>query len=419
MTIGAVMPNSHLLGAARFVACLVLVALACGPSGARGAEDSCRLTSDQKMKAVKAFKALSPIFQDQRCLNCHGAVNPFTVDGGHPEYVDIVKEAKEFLQLSDPASGLIESSGPGAASELRGIREIADSRVTITDNDLIRAKALVPMRKKCRQCHVEDWFIPMRDNYFVGRSWKQICMHLKTSPITSTPVLFLKHMRSDPQVLLGFKGQRGLTPPQGAEPPAMPFDTMARHANEWIAAMGGEFHQPPECGCEVDGLALQIEDRIVTNPESGSAQAGFAQFDGTVVFNVLLEEVAPGWYRMDDMIVRRPVEVKHVRPSHAQCSGTGWRDERWRVSAQLDEKGDSMEVRIAFFEEEEEASWTCTQPGYSQTSEVNIDLHSTLKTLTMPVADGSVGEGIAHNAKLVERAFVTVIDSSVVEKSRP
>jgi hypothetical protein len=50
---------------------------------------------------------------------------------------------------------------------------------------------------------------------------------------------------------------------------------------------------------------------------------------------------------------------------------------------------------------------------------VNIDLHSTLKTLTMAIADGSVGEAVAHNDKLVERAFVTVIDSSMVEKSRP
>jgi hypothetical protein len=49
---------------------------------------------------------------------------------------------------------------------------------------------------------------------------------------------------------------------------------------------------------------------------------------------------------------------------------------------------------------------------------VNIDLRKKLNTLTMPIADGSVGEGIAHNAKLVERAFVTVIDSSVVKKSR-
>jgi len=61
---GAVMANSHFFGAARFVACLVLAAILCGPSAARGAADSCRLTSDQKMKAVKAFKALSPIFQD-------------------------------------------------------------------------------------------------------------------------------------------------------------------------------------------------------------------------------------------------------------------------------------------------------------------------------------------------------------------
>ena len=123
------MPNSHLHGALRFVAWLVLVGFACWPSSARGAEDSCRLTSDQKMKAVKAFKALSPIFQDQRCLSCHGAVNPFTVDGGHPEYVDIVEEAKKFLAQSDPGASLIDSNGPRAASELQGIREIADSDV--------------------------------------------------------------------------------------------------------------------------------------------------------------------------------------------------------------------------------------------------------------------------------------------------
>lgn len=410
------MPNSHFHGALRFVAGLGLVAFACWPSSARGAEDSCRLTSDQKIRAVKAFKALSPIFYDQRCLNCHGVVNPFIVDGGHPEYVDIVKEAKKYLEQPDPASGLIDSTGPRASSELRGIREIADSDVPITDNDLIRFKALVPMRNRCRECHVDDWFIPRSENYFIGRSWKQICMHMKTSRNTNSRENFLRHMQGDPQVLMGFQGQRGLRSPPGAVPPAMPFDTMARHANDWVAAMEGEFQPPAECGCEVDGLALQIEDRIVTNPESGSSQAGFAQFDGTVVFNVLLEEIAPGWYRMEDMIVRRQVEVKHVRPSHAQCSGTGWRDELWRVSARLDDRRESLQVHISFFEEDEEASWTCTQPGYTSTDEVNIDLHSTLKTLTMPIADGAVGEGIAHNEKLVKRVFVSVIDSSVVGK---
>jgi hypothetical protein len=411
------MSNIYLHGALRFVACLVLVGIACWPSSARGAEDSCRLTSDQKMKAVKAFKALSPIFQDQRCLNCHGAVNPFTVDGGHAgETVDIVQEAKKFLAQSDPGTGLIDSTGPRAARELQGIREIADSDVEISDIDLIRLKAQVPMQTKCRECHVSKWDLPLRHNHFAGRSWKQICVHMKTSDFTDDPVAFLRHMQDDAQVLLGFKGQRGLLQPPRAVPPAMSFDTMARHANDWVAAMGGEFYQPAECGCEVDGLALRFEHRIVTNPESGSSQAGFAQFDGLVEFNVLLEEIAPGWYQADDFIVRRPVEVKHVRPSHAQCSGTGWRDERWRVSARLDEKRESMEVRMAFFEEDEEASWTCTQPGYSTTDEVNIDLHSTLKTLTMPIADSSVGEGIAHNEKLVERVFVSVIDSSVVGK---
>ena len=410
------MPNSHLYGAARFAACLALAAFACWPSGAHGAEDSCRLTSNQKMKAVKAFKALSPIFQDQRCLNCHGAVNPFIVDGGHPEYVDMVDVAKKFLEQADPAAALIETTGPGAANELRGIREIADSRVPITDNDVIRAKALVPMLRKCEECHLNDWFIPMHENYFTGRSWKQICMHLKTSANTNTPVNFLGHMQSDRQVLMGFRGQRGLRQPPGAEPPAMPFDTMARHANDWIAAMGGEFYQPAECGCEVDGLALHISHRIVTDPQSGSSQAGFAQFDGTIEFDVLLEEIADGWYRADDLIVRREVEVKHVEPSFFHCAGSGWRDESWHVSARMDEKKESMEIRVSFVEEDEEASWTCTRPGYSFTDEVNIDTHGDLETLTMSTAGGSVGEGNEHEGKEVEWITVTVIDSSVVGK---
>lgn len=392
------MPDSHRFGASRSIPWLLVLVLSAWPLGSPHAQDSCRLTSNQKMKAVKAFKALSPIFQDQRCLNCHGAVNPFIVDGGHPEYIDIVKEAKKFLDLPDPGASSVSGNGPGQSRELQGIREIADSEVAISDNDVIRVKAQAPMQNKCRECHVSAWDpIPHRVNHFVGRSWKQICMHLKTSSLTNSPVAFLRHMQSDGQVMLGFQGRRGLLNPATTEPPAMPFDTMAKHANDWIEAMGGRFHQPAECGCEVEGLALEIRHRIYTNPDSGSSKAGFAQFDGTVAFTVLLEEVAPGWYRKDDLVIRREVEVKHTKPSFWQCAGTGWRDERWQLSVQVDEQMQTMLVRFGFVDDEQEASWTCKAKGHTFTDEVNIDVHSTMKTLTMPTTDGAVGQGRAQS----------------------
>jgi hypothetical protein len=376
------------------------------------------------MKAVKAFKALSPIFQDPRCVNCHGAVNPFSVDGGHPEVIDIVAEAKKFLTKPDPTLSLVETTGPGSTRELQGIREISESQVEISDTDLIRMKAQAPMQEKCRECHVSSWSLPMRHNHFVGRSWKQICMHVKTSVLTNTPADFLQHMQTDNQVLLGFRGLRGLLVPPPAQPPAMPFATMERHVNDWIDAMGAHFYPPAECGCEVNGLALEIRHRIYTNPDSGSSKAGFAQFDGTIVFDVLLQEVAPGWYRADDQVVRRQMEVKHTRPSAWQCAGTGWRDESWGVSAQLDEQGQTMQVRFGFVEEDEEASWTCKLKGQTTTDTVNIDLHGTLKTLTMPITDGAVRQETAQSpqgqtdVRLIKQ-FEAITVSLVDMPSRP
>jgi hypothetical protein len=391
------MPDSHRFGASPSISWLLVLVLSAWPGSTPRAQDNCRLTSNQKMKAVKAFKALSPIFQDPRCLNCHGAVNPFIVDGGHPEYIDIVEEAKKFLGQSDAGASTISGNGPGQYRELQSIREIADSEAAVSDNDVIRVKAQAPMQNRCRECHVSAWDpIPHRVNHFVGRTWKQICMHLKTSSLTNTPVAFLRHMQSDAQVMLGFHGRRGLLNPPKAEPPSMPFDTMAKHANDWIDAMGGHFYQPAECGCEVEGLALEIRHRLFTNPDSGSSKAGFAQFDGTAVFNVELEEVAPGWYRKDDLVIRREVDVKHTKPSFWQCAGTGWRDERWQLSVQVDEQEQSMLVRFGFVDDGQEASWTCTAKGQTLTDPVTIDIHSTMKTLTMPTSDGAVGQSTAQ-----------------------
>jgi len=51
---------------------------------AGGGPPVCPLSKDQTQKAIDAFKALAPVFRVDRCINCHGDVDPFTEgDGGH------------------------------------------------------------------------------------------------------------------------------------------------------------------------------------------------------------------------------------------------------------------------------------------------------------------------------------------------
>lgn len=257
---------------------LVAVWLLQQPSLVRGAKNSCPLTVRQETKAAKAFKKLAPVFQEPRCLNCHGAVNPFSRTGGHGGgYIDIREETRKFLKRPDFQSLLTTGSDPTGsitAKMISGLKEIAESPSEISDTDLIRQKAFDPMREACKECHIFSWIIPMRHNYFVSRSAKEMCMHIKTSSLTNRPDLFLRHMQDDELVLEGFKGRRGLLESVGAEPPTMSFATLEKYANEWIEAMGGKFHQPEDCGCVVHGdYVLEFSSRIVSTNKVDPAQS--------------------------------------------------------------------------------------------------------------------------------------------------
>ncbi len=248
------------------------------PSLVQGAKNSCPLTVRQETKAAKAFKNLAPVFQEPRCLNCHGAVNPFSRTGGHGGgYIDIRKEAQQFLKMPNLQTSLTVGADPDGtrtAKAIAQLREIAESASEISDTDLIRQKAFDPMRKACKECHISSWIIPMRHNHFVGRSATDMCVHMKTSILTNQPDLFLRHMQDDELVREGFKGRRGLLDAIGPEPPTISFATLEKYANEWIDAMGGKFHRPPDCGCVVHGdYILEFSSKIVSTSKVAPAQS--------------------------------------------------------------------------------------------------------------------------------------------------
>jgi hypothetical protein len=196
-------------------------------------------------------------------------VNPFSQTGGHGGgYIDIRKEAQQFLKMPNFQSSLTTGTDPDGTRTARTIaqlKNIAESPSEISDTDLIRHKAFDPMRKTCKECHISSWIIPMRHNHFVGRNTKDMCVHMKTSALTNQPDLFLRHMQDDELVREGFKGRRGLLDTVGAEPPTMSFATLEKYANEWIDATGGKFYQPADCGCVIHGdYVLEFSSRIVS-----------------------------------------------------------------------------------------------------------------------------------------------------------
>jgi hypothetical protein len=314
-----------------FLSFVIAIVFTARPQSAHGARDSCPLSPTQKVRAVKAFKGLAPIFQEPRCLNCHGAVNPFSRDGGHGGgYIDIQAETKKFLTQPDFQSSLTTGSDPTGAITVKttaGLKQIAESPTQISDNDLIRQKAFDPMRAVCKECHIFAWIIPMRHNHFVGRSAKQMCVHMKTSSLTNQPDLFLRHMQDDELVLEGFKGRKGLLEAGGVEPPRMSFATVVKYANDWIDAMGGKFHDPPDCGCTAEGLLLEFKSHIVQEPLN--IVSGFGLQMSSNGFDAHVEAIVPLEYTEDHGWVGEGEMQYHTRTTtqRAQCElrvqGTG------------------------------------------------------------------------------------------------
>jgi hypothetical protein len=394
---------SCLIGSFLLLAVISAIFFTVRPQAAQGAKDSCPLNSQQKARAVKAFKGLASVFKEPRCLNCHGAVNPFSTDGGHGGgYINIREETKKFLQLPDFQSRLTTGSDPTGsitAKTVARLKEIAESPTEISDNDLIRLKAFDPMRSVCKECHIFSWIIPMRHNHFVGRSAKEMYVHMKTSALTNRPDLFLRHMQDDELVLEGFKGRKGLLEAGAAEPPQMSFATFVKYANDWIAAMNGKFHQPPDCGCTAEGIVLEVRHRIQADPQ---AKGGFAAFDGSVQFDILLQPYAEGWFRGEIDVVR-PMLVRHITPSFWRCSGSGLEKEHWLLTARVDPNTESMDVQFGYV--------TCRAPnGMTTIDDLYVDLPGSLESVHMSTKTGTKKDVNVRNFEFLEWVSVEVVE---------
>lgn len=230
---------------------------------------ACSLTLAQERAALDAFDQMLPVLSHPRCMNCHGALNP---------YVD--------PRVGRHLGGQMTDSATGAP---------------------LRADA-------CVDCHGElpGWDTPGEAMFFVGKSPRELCMQFKEfAPAGGEEfVTHITHEPTGPQFIASaFLGTRALTtlgevtyedamghPPTADKPPGSHQQLIA-DATRWAHAIGAGWTETPACGCEVSGA-----------------------WDGTVTAHAVFEGAGmPGTMTITSRasVVLEPVPT----PSHASGRG--------------------------------------------------------------------------------------------------
>lgn len=232
------------------------------PAGAVAAT-ACPLSAAQERKAVAAFDKMLPVLFHPRCLNCHGAVNP---------YVD--------PQVGHHLGGQMTDSATGAALG----------------------------KEACEDCHSElpGWDVPGDAMFFVGKSAKELCMQFKQFA-PSGGAEFVEHIEHEPGlppfIKTAFLGNRALNttgeatyedvmgqPPTPEKPPG-DLPQLVALAQVWVNAMGAGWNADPECGCMVNG---GWHGTIKAHGTAGSPRLEVSS-QATVVF-----EIDPSWNTLGD-----------------------------------------------------------------------------------------------------------------------
>jgi hypothetical protein len=203
-----------------------------------------------------------------------------------------------------------------------------------------------------------------------------------------------------------------VTPREGKSEPGTPSTftyqapgTTVRHSGYFVGAFsraGVAEAKDGEWELADGGLKLRIANRIQADPQSLKAKGGWAQFDGTVQFDIPLEQYAEGLFRGEINLVR-PMVVRHVK--YGTC-GSASRTEHWLVTAHVNPGNQSMDVQFGFTTSNEQGSWTCGGPR----EELADDLFGILTSVNMPTRTGVTKDFTARNVEFLEWLSVTVVE---------
>lgn len=212
----------------------------------------CTLSDNQTNRAIAAFAGLMPVFHHDRCANCHHKIDPFAPSG----HVDIREEFQRYRDRAQVAI-VARDATTNADTAHAVIGRYLDGR-TLTPSE----RTDLMFSNACSVCHdpppgVRSWRMPPPPDSFHDKDARKLCAHIHTNDLTNTPTEFVKHMRDDAFIKVGFLGTRGLNglgesiaSPYRPKPIVAPNHSAALgHASAWIIAQRDEFSPNPECGC--------------------------------------------------------------------------------------------------------------------------------------------------------------------------
>jgi hypothetical protein len=210
----------------------------------------CPLSETQTKNSIDAFsKIASVISKENRCLGCHGRVNPF-IDGTGSDPENAEAPPSEF------------EHGPGKVDRK-------------TDCNDCHSK----MAHRTRDDSESVWMTAPDFLSFVGKKPATICKQIRANLPTGKD--FLGHIKDDNGgnnfAGTAFNGDRGLN--RGiedgtiifteeevpTEKPAIKPAEFIKLGREWLDTTGGEFKGDQSCGCEPAHYAIRMSVLNQTN----------------------------------------------------------------------------------------------------------------------------------------------------------
>ena len=205
----------------------------------------CPLSDKQQQDSIQKFAEMMPTFTYPRCINCHGAMNPFAANTNHVGG-RIGPKFKEMIEHDD----------------------ILDKDIKLVVPDLDDPDFFL---NRCKDCHSaftgsRGWTIPPVKVYFVGKDSVQLCKQMKRE-FGARLIEFVDHLDHDELGFIqeAFRGTRGLDENGQAtylnvtgkefkpEPPPITQAAFVEQGKAWLEAMGyhGEGTKGGlTCGCQ-------------------------------------------------------------------------------------------------------------------------------------------------------------------------
>jgi hypothetical protein len=298
----------------------------------------CPLSDEQSEKSIQAFVKLANVFTTEpRCVNCHGAIDPFGVD----------------------------------ANKTHGGGKLSPAMTTETDENGAPIRDDKATFQQCQHCHgaFQGWRTPPSDFLFVGKDAFELCKLEKAR--FDTAEQFIDHIEHDLIIEEAFTGRMGLrltgdmkslvakypAPPQGVT-----HQELNQMARDWVDAQGGKFQGGYECGCTKHHYAIHLTDSGVSDRVFASGSHSHAEISGQGDISLTFKDDGSfgGEATLSQSFAEsltRPIEV---------CSGKGSFSKQMKVTGNIEDPGNggdsTMHVKFSWTHGGA-VSGTCTGKG--------------------------------------------------------